>query len=207
MPNSGGLPPGLEPEAKIAALDVQVFNLGRQFTALETSTSAGFMAVTNRLDKLSQDINSGQKTPWPTIWAAMGVGVVILGSLGTVIYAPISSGLADAKASISDLRKDTAQSLTNLVAGTVSRQEMDWRTDRGAEDRKRTESALAVTVPRPEYDERWRGADQRFVDLQRQMDEQKRAFGDSYSLRDALLEMRAKIDRLEAASDARRPSS
>jgi hypothetical protein len=192
----------LDPEAKIAALDVQVFNLGRQFTGLETSTQQGFAAITTRLEKLSQDVNAGQKTPWGVLAAIAGVAMTAIISIGGLVYYPIQQAVQENKTSVAELRKDTASSLTALVDATVSQKELTYRTARGVEDRQainaKVDAIADQQVPRKEYDERWHGADQRFVDVQRQLDALSSAFGASYSLRDALLDMKAKIDRLEA---------
>jgi hypothetical protein len=59
-------------------------------------------------------------------------------------------------------------------------------------------------VPRGEHDKIWRGFEQRDADLQRQLDETKKAYTDTFSLRDALMLMQKRIDSLEATPPARR---
>jgi hypothetical protein len=53
-------------------------------------------------------------------------------------------------------------------------------------------------VSRNEHLERWRSQERDIVGLQRQIDEQRQAFGGTYGLRDAMLEMKSKLDRVEA---------
>lgn len=190
-----GSKPMFDPEARYAALDERVLNLGRQFNALEHSTREGFGAINSRLDVMSRDMSAGQKTQWPLIWAAMGVCMTILTTLGALVYIPIRTDAAETKASLVDLRKDMQATISDVTTNTVSRQEMDQRAARGLEDRTRTDAAVAFlrdsSVPRPEYDERWRGADQRFADLQRQLDALDNRYGETFSLRDSYAEMRA----------------
>lgn len=192
----------LDPDAKVAALDERVLNLGRQFASLEHQTREGFSAINIQLTSISREMSAGQKTPWGVLASVASVALVGLGMIGGLVYVPMQNSIQDNKVSTAELRKDVSTSLADLVKSTVSQAELKWRSDRALEDRQNTKDALGALsdqqVPRKEYDERWRGADQRFVDVQRQLDALATAFGASYSLRDALLDMKAKIDRLEA---------
>jgi hypothetical protein len=59
-------------------------------------------------------------------------------------------------------------------------------------------------VPRGEHDKIWRGFEQRDADLQRQLDETKRAYTDTFSLRDALQLIQKRIDAIETAPPSRK---
>jgi hypothetical protein len=59
-------------------------------------------------------------------------------------------------------------------------------------------------VPRGEHDKIWRGFEQRDADLQRQLDETKKAYTDTFSLRDALQLIQKRIDTIESTPPARR---
>jgi hypothetical protein len=61
-----------------------------------------------------------------------------------------------------------------------------------------------LTVPRGEHERVWKGYDDRDKDLQRQLDEVKKSYENTFSLRDALQLMQKRIDSLEAAPPARR---
>jgi len=65
------------------------------------------------------------------------------------------------------LASEITKSIQALATNTLSRQEMDWRAQRGVEDRNRIETAIAdirsSLVPRPEF-EAYK------VDVQRRLD-------------------------------------
>jgi CHASE3 domain sensor protein len=83
----------------------------------------------------------------------------------------------------------------------VTQSELEWRTTRSAEDRARTDANVTelrdAQVPREELDRVFGSYDQRFIDQQRQIDEVKTAQGSVYGARDILLDLRARIDRME----------
>ena len=192
----------LDAESKYAALDDRVLGVVRHVRGLEHTMRENFGALAVRLDRLSTEMSAGQKTQWPVVWAAMGVCVSILGLIGGILYYPIRSELAETKATIVEVRKDLADRFDKMSTGFVSRQEIDWRATRAGGDRDRAGKVIATIrdaqVPRAEYEERWRGADQRNVDMQRQIDQVRAAFGETYSLRDFVRQMQERIDRLEA---------
>ena len=99
-----------------------------------------------------------------------------------------------------DERFVTVKELETRLAATAQRRD-DFQ--RLAEARfERVESDVAgirkEIVPRAEHAEKWRGADGQRADQQRQIEEMKRVFGDTFSLRDALIQMQRRIDALEA---------
>jgi hypothetical protein len=87
---------------------------------------------------------------------------------GGLVYWPIQSATTDLKGSI-----------TIITEKMVTQKEMEWRTNRGSEDRARAEAAVKEIrddqVPRKELDRVWANYDQRFQDQQRQIDEVKTA--------------------------------
>ena len=52
-------------------------------------------------------------------------------------------------------------------------------------------------MPRGEHEEKWRSQLARDTDFQRQIDELRRSFGDTYSLKDALRAIQERLDRIE----------
>ncbi|QPC91002.1 hypothetical protein [Mesorhizobium sp. INR15] len=67
--------------------------------------------------------------------------------LGGLVYWPIRESTNDLKAQdietgrlIQSLTSETTKAIQTLAANTVTRQEMDWRAQRGIEDRNRMEN-------------------------------------------------------------------
>lgn len=147
-----------DPETKYAALDERVSNMGRQIVALDHSTSNGFTLVNTKLDNLVRDLAAGQKTQWPSIWAAMGVCVGVLGLIGGMAYAPIQQGMSEIKTMDTEYRREVTAAIADLRKTSISRDEMDWRAARSVEDRDRFARELAYlreqVVPRHEYEAR-----------------------------------------------------
>ena len=83
----------------------------------------------------------------------------------------------------------------------VTQSEIKWRTDRGLEDRARSDTAIKdlrdALVPRQELERVWQSEDQQCAQMQKQIDELKQGQANTYSARDLLLDMRERQDRLE----------
>lgn len=184
--NGGSSPERVYLDAVQAQLGERVTNLGRRQTDLEAEMRTGFRQIEQSLTNLSANLAERNKPQWQ----ALGVALTFAAILGGLAYMPIREATTDVKTDISALE-----------ASTVSRQEMDWRSQRGAEDRTRAESAIAELrseqVPRKEHDRVWTSYDLQLADKQRQIDELKTAQGSVYGARDALLDMRDRLDRLE----------
>lgn len=93
--------------------------------------------------------------------------------------------------SIQMLSSETNKTIQALAANTVSRQEMDWRADRGTEDRKRTDESVAAIRNAMVYRNEWMernlsrvhdienlrdDAVRDVTNLQRQLDQQRSDF-------------------------------
>lgn len=93
--------------------------------------------------------------------------------------------------SIQMLSSETNKTIQALAANTVSRQEMDWRADRGTEDRKRTDESVAAIRNAMVYCNEWMernlsrvhdienlrdDAVRDVTNLQRQLDQQRSDF-------------------------------
>jgi hypothetical protein len=189
-----------------AQLGERVTNLGRRVTDIEGEMRAGFRAqeqsmaaftneVRTSIAQLSQTIAERNKPQWQ----ALGVALTFAGMLGALAYLPIREATNDLKAGVSA-----------LADKTVTRQEMDWRSDRAAEDRTRMEKAVANlregTVGRPEWTERSKSIDQAISDVNRRVDELRQDFGAVYGTRDVIRDMKNEIDELrQRVSRAREP--
>lgn len=182
---------GFDPIASWAKLSERVENQGKDIVDLRSNMNTGFQTINANLSALSHEIRAGSRTQWPVIWSAIGVSFAIIVAIGGLAYAPINANMSRVE-----------QSLAAIGASTVPREEMDWRQARALEDRTRMEANFnglrADQVPRAEHERVWQNYDQRFADHQRQIDEMKAAQTSIYSQRDAMLDMRDRIDRLEA---------
>lgn len=190
-------------DAAQAQLGERVTNLGRRQTDLESEMRTGFKAVETQMASLANEMRLAISGLSSSIaersrpqWQALGVTLTFAGMLGALAYLPIREATTDLKFAVSALSEKV-----------VTRQEMDWRSARGTEDRQRMESAIAEirnnVVPRAEHAREWAGADQRFSDVQRQIDELKQAQGSVYGQRDIILDLKDRLNRIEMERDKR----
>ncbi|WP_320194948.1 hypothetical protein RMR10_011840 [Agrobacterium rosae] len=222
MPNSNNVDRSYN-DAATAQLGERVTNLGRRQTDLETEMRAGFKQVESSMATIANEMRSSittlssslaerSRTQWPVIWTAAGVSFTILAALSAFVYGTLSKDqtrldaaiLKNAEVtqtSISKLADTTAQSLVAMTERMVTRQEMEYRQARGAEDRTRMEAAVKevrdAQVPRAELDRVFLNYDQRFIDQQRQLDDQKQQSGAVYGTRDVIMDLRQRVDRVE----------
>jgi len=209
-------------DAVQAALGERVTNMGRRINDVEVEMRAGFNQLSNSLNAstnetrqsisaLAANLAERNKTQWPVIFLAIGVASSVLGYFVTQALTPIRDANLDMKAAIIDTQKN----IQALAMNTVSRQEMDWRSDRGTEDRKRSDDSIAslrdVMVYRNEWMERNLSRDHDIeniradavrdvANLQRQLDQQRsdfQAFSSSLGNgRDLILDMKNEQGRL-----------
>lgn len=185
MPNSGRMM-SEEASINIGALQQRVYGL-------EQAVSN----IGNQLTSISQQIASGGKTNWSVLVSTAGFCLVFAGAVGGLAYAPIRETQTDLKAATIEMTKQIGL----LGERFVSIRELDGRSARTTSELARINSDIkaidAVTVPRVEQAERMRSVDAQFVAQQRQIDDIKKSFGDTFSLRDALMQMQRRIDQLE----------
>lgn len=192
---------GNDPRAYTDAMQAQqgerITNLGRRQSDLESEMRTGFRQMETAFSTFSNETRSAIATLSSNIadrsrpqWQALGVMVSIVVVLGGLVYWPIRESTNDLKTA-----------LLALSERSVTRTELDWRGERSAEDRKRTEAAIADIraglVPRAEHERVWQSYDQRFADEQRQLDELKSQFGSVYSQRDVVRDILERLDRAE----------
>ena len=179
-----------DPIAQWARLSERVENQGKDIIDLRSNMNTGFQNIQSALTSLMNEFRGSTRTQWPVIWSAIGVCFVVITAIGGLAYAPITSGMT---------RLD--QSLSSISEKMVTRQEMDWRAQRGVEDRLKTDAAIvdlrAGVVPRQELDRVWAGYDQRFTDMQRQIDETNSRYSNTYTLGDYIKRLTERMDMLE----------
>ncbi|MBB3947702.1 hypothetical protein GGQ73_003673 [Rhizobium skierniewicense] len=203
---------GFDPMAQYARLSERVENQGKDIVDLRSNMNTGFQTVNAAIGTLSNELRSNSKTQWPVIWAAAGVCFTVLATGGAFFYNSLNKDQSRLDAAIiknaevmqtalTRLTEGTQQSLVSMTERMVTRQEMEYRQARGAEDRTRMESTIKeireAQVPRAELDRVFLNYDQRFVDQQRQIDDQKQAQGSVYGARDVILDLRERLDRVE----------
>jgi hypothetical protein len=188
-----------------AQLGERVTNLGRRQTDLESEMRSGFKQMETAVGSLANEMRTSVAALSTNIaernkpqWQAIGVALSFCAILGGLVYWPINSATTDLKAAV-----------VSISDRMVTQKEMEWRTARGAEDRKRGDDAIAdlraSQVPRQELERVWQSDDQQKAALQKQIDELKQAQANTYSARDLLLDMRERQDRIERQVYGSRP--
>lgn len=168
-------------DAATAQLGERVTNLGRRQSDLETEMRSGFKNVETTMSAIANEMRSSistlsasiaerSRTQWPVIWTAAGVSFTILAALSAFVYGTLSKDQTrlDAaimknadiiQASVTKLAETTQQSLISVSERMVTRQEMEYRQQRGAEDRVRMEAGIKevrdAQVPRTEMERQW----------------------------------------------------
>jgi hypothetical protein len=177
------------PDATVSALGVRVDDLAENIRGLWQSTrdiesrmasGASVALLSTKIDGLFTQQAEQNKAPWPTLISAAGFILVLAGGYSTLQTAPI-------KADIERLEKGTQ---------TLSR-------DSSAEFKE----IRNMIVPRGEHEQRWANAAANTANIQRQLDDNAKAFGNTYSLRDALSDLNRRLDKMEMGSGAARMSS
>lgn len=184
------------PDPFQGAMGERVTNMGRRINDVEVEMRTGFNQVTQSIAALSNNLAERNKTQWPVIFLAIGVASSVLGYFVTQALTPIRDANLDMKAAI----VETNKSIQALATNTVSRQEMDWRAARGAEDRAGVLGAItdlrAGTVTRSEWTERNRADEQQASDFSRRLEELRQDFGAVYGTRDVIQDMKKELEDL-----------
>ena len=177
------------PDTPYAALQERVSGLGQQFLNFEQATTRGFQQVESAIAALSTEVRAGGKTQWQLVVTSVGVLVAILSALGALAYLPVKTGM-DQLAAETRLLRDT----------TVPRSEQSDRWRRNDGDLAAHEAAILRLqdriVPRAEHEEKWRSSERAAAELQRQIDDIKRAYGETWSARDALSGLSRRLERI-----------
>lgn len=155
------------------------------FAQLGTSLNASTNEMRHSIAQLSQSMAESRRPQWQAL-SVMLAGVVVLGGL---LYWPIREATS---------RLETA--VIALAEKTVPRAEIEWRSQRGAEDRKRTEDALAAlrlsAVDRAEWLQQIHGRDTEVAELNRRVEEIRQNIGNQYTTRDLLLQLQQEVNDL-----------
>lgn len=148
-----------DPIASYARLSERVENQGKDIVDLRSNMNTGFSNIQSAINSLSNEFRGSSKTPWTVIWSAAAVCVTVIGGLTIMLLQPVNGSIAEVKSNIADLQKTA-----------ITRNEMDWRTQRSAEDRDHVNDALTALktsmIGRPEWTERVKTVDGEIAALQ-----------------------------------------
>lgn len=188
-----------DPIANYARLSERVEGQGRDIVDLRSNMNTGFQNIQGAILSLTNELRGSTKTQWPVIWSAIGVSFAILVAVGSQAISPIRDSVDEQKVEMKSFRGDF-----------MPRAELEALSARGKDERDRMWQVLAAALPRNEWQERNSSRDKEIFDIQRQfettrgdqqrqIDEMKTAIGGIYGARDIILDLRGRIDRLEAA--------
>lgn len=152
-----------DPAAGYARVWERVEGQGREIGELRSNLNTGFANVQSALSNLAAKVDGNSKTQWPVIWGAAAVVFSVLMGIGGALYYPVLTTLAELKTEFKDLRGDT-----------LTRDELDYRSGRSAEDRVKLNETLndlrSNAISKGERESILKSIDLRFADLQRQID-------------------------------------
>lgn len=188
---------GFDPLAQYARLSERVENQGKDIVDLRSNMNTGFQNVNANISALANDFRATGKTQWPIIIGFCSVTITVLGGLGFLAIQPIKDNIAQIRQDAQTLSATTATGFTSFVDKMVTQKEMEWRTARGAEDRKRTDDGIsdlrANTVSRNEWSERNHARDGEIAELGRRINEIRQDVGSQYTTRDVLLSTQSEV--------------
>lgn len=194
---------GYDPVAANARLSERVEGQGKDIVDLRSNMNTGFQQINANINSLANETRNSIATLTASFaerarpqWQALGVALTFAALLGGLAYMPIREATSDLKSSVG-----------MLADKMVTRQEMDWRSSRGIEDRTRQEAAIAdlraSSVTRNEWAERNRARDQEVADLGRRVDELRQDVGSVYGTRDVIQDLKKEIDNLRQRMNTR----
>jgi chromosome segregation ATPase len=195
-------------DAATAQLSERVTNMGRRINDVEVEMRSGFNQLGASLNSSTNETRSSIAALSASMaernrpqYQALGFALTVILAVGALAYWPIRESTNDLKVAVMTLSQETNRSFEMMAEKMVTREELDWRSQRGAEDRARTETAIKELregdVSRAEWMERNRARDSEIGELSRRIDEVRQAMGSVYGTRDVLLDLRERLDRLE----------
>lgn len=162
-------------EARVTVLSEEIHNVRQSITSLHAK------------------FDQGRATPWGAVTA----GLAALGLIGAVVVWAFGAYTTQ----INSNQQAMMGSIEKLANVVVPRAELEdrraisnQRIDRMDRDIEKLEMAQ---VSRGEMQEHWRAQETGDLQIQKQIDDIRATFGSSYSLKDALSEIQARIERLE----------
>lgn len=150
-----------------------------------------------QIDSTNKQLAERGKTPWGIIIPAIGLLFALAQYWTSLQFTPVRDEIAKLGSSIALVG-------TNAVPATAftdfkATYENNRLTSRQDNDNRfaAIEAKFATQVPRGEHERVWASYDQRFTDVQRQVDEVKQAQGGVYGARDVIMDLKTNQQRLE----------
>lgn len=185
--------PSSDDAVNIGALQQRVYGLESGQRSLADGLSNLSSRVETLFAGLATKIEDRSRPQYPLLISIGVFGLAVLTSVGWLAYNPIRETQADQKAAMLNL--------ASAIQERVTFRELDVRAQRTQTDISRIIQDMNTleqqTVPRGEHVERWRSYENQISNLQRQIDDGKKAFGDTYSLRDAFQSLQRRLDQIE----------
>lgn len=193
-------------ETRYASLSERVNNQGSQINALEAEMRRSFSALSSGLDSINAKLADTSKPQWQ----ALGVMLTAIVVVGSLAYWPIRETQQRIESTVATMatnfqtsidttnkRFDNVLSLQQFEAfkNTYENNRALSRLDNNARFEK-IERGMEQTVPRAEHERVWLGIDQRFADMQRQVDQNTQANTSVYTQRDQMMSMQAELENL-----------
>lgn len=197
---------------RLSTVEVNLSTLSTHLDGMAQRMDAQAKAQSEKIDQMftsfdkrfSEQIGSTNaqlaergKTPWGLLISAMGVMIVIVQGLSSLQFGPVRADIDRLTSAISTVATNTTSNAA--FSEFKSTYDANRLTSRQDNDNRfaAIESKFQNQVPRGEHERVWSNYDQRFTDVQRQVDELKAAQGSVYGARDFLLDMRERLDRVE----------
>lgn len=187
-------------------------NVASQFQNVVTKFETALAARDAKLESVSAEFLKSRQAPWTQL-IALGMFLLAFGgSIGWMAYNPINDRTTKIEDALTKIADSQIMMRDWALANFVSQKDLDARTERGKEDRERTnraiESIQANIFTRDVHVQHWNNIDASIAatnlrvdairqDLQRQLDTVQKSLGDTYTARDALLENKQRISEME----------
>jgi hypothetical protein len=217
-----------ELRVRLDAVERDVGHVEQQVNAIRDTmaTKADISSVFTQLQGLATQFAQQTKPNYGILISICTLITLVLGMLGGFAYWPISTATGDLKTAVvsildkgifqkqydADLLLDR-ENIKALRADLTTTTNTTIQQQRYNAEMARIESEITTMrtglVARAEHEEKWRSADAQHKDmqeeistdvinLQRQLDELNRKQSDTYTTRDALIDLKKRVDRLQS---------
>lgn len=168
-----------ENDPRIASLNERVSGQGAHIVSIENEMRRNFESVNVTLSNINAKLETQQKPQWQALGVLL-TGIVVI---GTLAYWPIRESQSRIESNLTALANSTVTLREYDNNRVLSRNDNNNRFDK-------IEKALADIVPRAEHARAWDGINQRFTDMQRQIDQNTTNNASVYTARDQIIDMR-----------------
>lgn len=188
-------------------------NIANQFQNVTNKFEAALATRDAKLETVSAEFLKSRQAPWAILIAFAMFILSFGGAIGWLAYNPINARTEKIEDAIEKMTDTQGMMREFLVTNFVTHKDLDARTERGREDRERTNRVIEQiqqnTFAKEVHQTRWTSfetqlssmtlrMDTQVENLQREIDMIQKSLGDTYTARDALLDNRKRIEDLEA---------